>query len=105
MLCNYKSGYVITLKVILVGTQKAIPVNLPFKMSNILPIAFTYAAIYIAIYNIQNSIHSNPWMQVILIALVLLAIMLKEAALPPLQSFIAGPSTSFCVAKSHKTIN
>ena len=90
MLCNYKSGYVITLKAILVGTQKVIPLNLPLKISNILPITFTYAAIYIAIYNTQNSINLNPWMQVILIALLLLGTMLKEVALPALQSFIAG---------------
>lgn len=32
---------------------------------------------------------------------VLLGMMLKEAALPPLQSFIDGPSTVFCVAESH----
>ena len=35
---------------------------------------------------------------------VLLGIMLKEAALPPLQSFIDGPSTVFCVAESHRAI-
>lgn len=29
---------------------------------------------------------------------VLLGIMLKEAALPPLQSLLDGPSTVFCVA-------
>lgn len=28
--------------------------------------------------------------------------MLKEAALPPLQSFIDGPSTVFCVAARHR---
>lgn len=33
-----------------------------------------------------------------LAAPVLLGIMLKEAALPPLQSFIDGPSTVFWVA-------
>ena len=34
-----------------------------------------------------------------LAAPVLLGMMLKEAALPPLQSLLDGPSTVFCVAE------
>lgn len=39
-----------------------------------------------------------------LAAPVLLGIMLKAAALPPLQSFCDGPSTVFCVAETHAII-
>ena len=55
-----------------VGTLNAIPVNLPFKLGITLPTA--------------------------LAAPVEDGMILENAALPPLQSFIDGPSTIFCEA-------